>query len=123
MFKLAPMISLVAAIVFAPVAMAQTADTPPPAPPIDPAAAASATPACELHIWPAARVVAETKGLGAGFGLLGALIDMSAHADQNKRDQAFVTSALDAKAQARALREIDLPKLLHLPPAQQAPLL
>jgi|GEM_PF-4779819 len=55
--------------------------------------------------------------MASGFGLLGAIIDASAHADQNKRDQAFITATLDAHAQAKALRELDLPTLLHLPPS------
>ncbi len=71
---------------------------------------------CELHIWPAARVAAITQGAGASFGLVGALIDSASHADQNKRDKTFITAALDAPAQAKALRQIDLPKLLNLPP-------
>lgn len=115
-------------------ASAQTAPAAAPAPapaaasaaPAAPAPAAAATPvatpapapACELHIWPAARVVAVTEGAGAAFGLIGALIDASAHANQNKRDTAFITAALDAQQQARALKALDLPTLLHLPPAQ-----
>ena len=150
MFKLNLVASLVAATLLAPVAMAQTAETPPmpaapvatpvpaapvaavpvaapePAAPVDtPVVSPAATPvpvaseplACELHIWPAARVVATTQGAGAGFGLIGALIDMSAHAEQNKRDSAFISGALDAKAQAKVLRELDMPTLLHLPPS------
>lgn len=52
------------------------------------------------------------------FGLIGGLIDAAAHADQNKRDTAFIISALDPAAQARALKEMDLPTTLNLPPAQ-----
>ena len=70
---------------------------------------------CELHVWPAARVTAITNGAGAMFGLVGGLIDAASHADQNKRDKAFITAALDPSAQARALREMDLPKTLNLP--------
>ena len=99
------------------------ATAPTPAPPAagpanDPAAAAMPEPVCELHIWPAARVSATTQGAGAGFGLIGALIDASAQANQNKRDTAFITGALDAQAQARALRDLDLPTKLHLPPSR-----
>jgi hypothetical protein len=82
------------------------------------AATPAAAPACELHVWPAARVSAMTQGVGAGFGLVGGLIDAAAHADQNKRDTAFITGTLDAQAQARVLRELDLPAKLHLPPSQ-----
>ncbi len=127
---------LMMAMLIAPEVMAQTAPaaiTPTPAPsaptqdaatPTPPgvapvtATAAEPLPACELHIWPASVVAATTQGAGAGFGLIGALIDASAHADQNKRDTAFITGALDAHAQARVLREMDLPSQLHLPPSQ-----
>lgn len=103
---------LIVAVLAAPTAMAQTAETP-----AAPASDAPA-PACELHVWPAARVSAQTQGVGAGFGLIGALVDAAAHADQNKRDTAFITGALDAHAQAKVLRELDLPTRLHLPPSQ-----
>lgn len=118
--------ALLMAMLMAPGVMAQTgptqaapapdasAPTPSPAVAADPAS----LPACELHIWPASRVAATTQGAGAGFGLIGALIDASAHADQNKRDTAFITGALDAQAQARVLREMDMPRELHLPPSQ-----
>jgi len=94
---------------------AQTTATPAPAPTAE--AAAPMAPVCELHIWPAAKVSASTQGAGASFGLIGVLIDSSAHAGQNKRDQAFITAALDTGAQAKALRDIDLVALLHLPPS------
>jgi hypothetical protein len=127
---------LIAMMLTAPAAMAQSGVTPaaaPASPAVAPAAAASAVPvpvsvtppeggaaapACELHVWPAARVAAATQGMGAGFGLLGALVDIAAHADQNKRDTAFITGALDAQAQARVLHDLDLPTQLHLPPSR-----
>lgn len=71
--------------------------------------------ACEIHLWPAARVSATTSGAGAMFGLIGGLIDAASNANRNKRDKAFITGALDAAAQARALRELNLPSLLNLP--------
>jgi hypothetical protein len=80
--------------------------------------AAAVAPTCEMHIWPAARVAATTQGAGSWFGLIGAAIDAASHADQNKRDKAFITSALDPAAQARALKELDLPRTLNLPPAK-----
>jgi hypothetical protein len=80
-----------------------------------PTLAAAAPAACELHIWPAARVGAITQGAGSMFGLIGAIADAAAHADQNKRDKAFITSVLDPAAQARALKEMDLPTTLNLP--------
>ena len=116
---------LIGAVLAAPAAMAQSGATPaaPPAPEPAPAAAsasapAAPVPACELHVWPAARVSAMTQGVGAGFGLVGALIDVSVHADQNKRDTAFITGTLDAHAQAKVLSQLDLPAKLHLPPSQ-----
>jgi len=89
-----------------------------PAPAASANAIGPAAPLCEMHMWPAARVNATTQGAGAAFGLIGGLIDAAAHADQNKRDKAFITAALDPEAQARALREMDLPATLHLPPAK-----
>lgn len=73
--------------------------------------------ACEMHLWPAARVSATTSGAGVMFGLIGGLIDAASNANRNKRDKAFITGALDAGAQARALRELNLPTLLNLPAA------
>lgn len=80
-------------------------------------APAAAAPVCEMHVWPAARVSAVTQGAGSMFGLIGGLIDAAAHADQNKRDKAFITGALDSAAQARALRDMNLPSTLNLPAA------
>jgi hypothetical protein len=91
---------------------------PAPSPSVAPASApAPAAPSCEIHVWPAARVDATTQGAGMWFGLIGGLIDAASHADQNKRDKAFITSALDSEAQARALKEMDLPTILNLGPA------
>ena len=80
-------------------------------------ALASGAATCEMHIWPAARVNAVTSGAGVMFGLIGGIIDAAANANRNKRDKAFITGALDAAAQGRALRELNLPSLLNLPPA------
>jgi hypothetical protein len=134
--RLGFVLPLIGAALIAPAAMAQTDATPaaPPAAEPAPAAAEASTPAapapaevptpaapapaCELHVWPAARVSAMTEGVGASMGLLGALVDAAAHADQNKRDTAFITGTLDAQAQAKVLRDLDLPTKLHLPPSQ-----
>ena len=112
-------------VLAAPAALAQTAATPAAPPVPEPASVAptppapdAPVPACELHVWPAARVSALTEGAGASFGLIGALMDSASHADQNKRDTAFITGALDAQAQANVLRLLDLPTRLHLPPSQ-----
>jgi hypothetical protein len=75
-------------------------------------------PACELHIWPADRLVAIGAKASQGFGLGGQLIDAIANTDQNNRYDAFATDMLDAKAQANILREMDLPSKLQLPPSQ-----
>jgi hypothetical protein len=116
---------LICAALAAPAAMAQTVATPVASAAPEPVAAtapapapAAPAPACELHVWPAARVGAITQGPAAGFGLIGALVDVAAHADKNKRDTAFITGALDAQAQANVLRGLDLPAKLHLPPSQ-----
>jgi hypothetical protein len=119
------LLPLIGAALAAPAVMAQTVSPPdaPPAPEPAPLAAAASAPAapvpvCELHVWPAESVGAMTQGVGAGFGLVGALIDSAAHADQNKRDTAFIAGTLDAQAQAQVLRALDLPARLHLPPSQ-----
>jgi hypothetical protein len=83
--------------------------------PVAATSSVQAAPACELHIWPAARVAATTQGAGSMFGLIGAIADAASHADQNKRDKAFITSVLDPAAQARALKEMNLPAALNLP--------
>lgn len=118
-------LALIGAALAAPAAVSQTVATPaaPPTPELAVVAdvapiPATLVPACELHVWPAARVDAVTQGAAAGFGLIGALIDVAAHADKNKRDTAFISGTLDAQAQARVLRELDLPARLHLPPSQ-----
>src|SRR3954451_8564117 len=80
-------------------------------------AATGGASACEIHVWPAARVAAVTTGAGQMFGLIGGLIDAAVHADENKRDKAFITAALDAPAQARALKEMNLSATLNLPVA------
>jgi len=125
MFGFKYALPLIGAALAAPAAMAQTVATPAASPATEPApvaavapAPAAPVPACELHVWPAARVSAVTQGAAAGFGLVGALVDAAAHADKNKRDTAFITGALDAQAQANVLRELNLPAKLHLPPSQ-----
>jgi hypothetical protein len=80
--------------------------------------ATGGAPSCEIHVWPASRVGAMTTGAGQMFGLIGGLIDAAAHADQNKRDKVFITGALDAPAQARALKEMNLSTTLNLPVAR-----
>lgn len=71
---------------------------------------------CELHVWPAERMGASTTGWLSGFGMLGALVDQSAHAKQNSNHQGLLATALDSPSQLDALQELDLRTLLSLSP-------
>lgn len=77
------------------------------------AATAPAGGQCELHVWPAERFQAMTTGwLGGG------LFDAALHADGDKARRSHLASALDSEGQVAALQQLDLVKLLQLPPAQ-----
>jgi hypothetical protein len=79
-------------------------------------AAASAAPACELHLWPAERMTATTTGWLSGFaGGLGALVEASSNAGQNAGHRSQLASALDSPSQLSALQSMDLVQLLSLP--------
>jgi hypothetical protein len=84
------------------------------------AQAPAAVPAtgCELHVWPAERMAAMTTGWGVAFGAIGGAIEAANHVDQNRADQEKLARALDSQGQAEALRRLDLPALLKLPPAR-----
>lgn len=127
------------ALFAAPAALAQTADTPAseaapvaavPAP-VDTPAAAPETPApagrpglvpaspfdgCELHVWPAERMAAQTTGWLSGFGVIGAIADQSANAKKNSDHQSLLATALDSPSQLDALASLDLRSLLSRTP-------
>jgi hypothetical protein len=70
---------------------------------------------CELHVWPSERFEARNRGLLAGFGLLGTLVDAASQGQANAEDRARLGAALDSPSQARALGTLDLRRLLDLP--------
>ena len=73
--------------------------------------------ACELHIWPAERMAANTMGLlGAAGGVLGAVADSAAHANTNTNNRSQLSSALDSASQLEALNALDLREELKLAP-------
>lgn len=67
---------------------------------------------CELHIWPAERMSAQTSGWLSGLGLLGALADQAANSGKDANNRSNMASALDSPTQLDALLELDLPALL-----------
>ena len=123
-----------AALLAAPVAFAQTAE-PTPAPEATPVVAAPApeaapavpagrpglTPSvaadgCELHVWPAERMAAQTTGWLSGFGVIGAIADQSANAKKNSNHQSLLATALDSPSQLDALAALDLRTMLARSP-------
>jgi hypothetical protein len=83
------------------------AETPAPAP------AAAAT--CELHVWPAERMMSRTSGLLGGMGVVGAVVDAAAHANRDSQNRTQMASALDSPSQLDALQSMNLAALLGLP--------
>ena len=100
------LMSASASLMAASPALAQTATVAP--------VAASAT-QCELHVWPAERFQARTSGWGVGFGMIGAMIDASGHANGDKARRSNLAAALDPEGQVEALKSLDLLTLLQLP--------
>jgi len=95
-------------------AFAQEAPAPAAAPAAVPAPAAQ----CELHVWPAQKFQATTTGWGMGFGMIGAALDSAGHAKGDKARRSEMASALDSDGQIRALQQMDLVKVLDLPPSR-----
>ena len=76
------------------------------------ASAQDASPACELHVWPAERMSSMTTGL-----LGGGLIDAAIHGKKDASNRAQMASALDSPSQLDALQSLDLQQLLDLKPS------
>ncbi|MEA3043759.1 MAG: hypothetical protein QOH47_1597 [Sphingomonadales bacterium] len=70
---------------------------------------------CELHLWPAERMSSTTTGLLSGFGVAGAIADVSAHAGRDASNRSQMASALDSPSQLDALQSLDLITELGLP--------
>lgn len=75
----------------------------------------AAPPPCELHLWPAERMSSTTTGLLSGFGVVGAMADVSAHAGRDASNRSQMASALDSPSQLDALQSLDLITELGLP--------
>lgn len=91
--------------------------------PAAPAAAEAAAPAapvpeCELHIFPTLEGQAMTTGWLSGFGVIGAVADAAANKDRNVSEAEYLKQALGPQMQTDALKTIDVPTELKLPPMQ-----
>ena len=74
---------------------------------------------CELHIFPTLEGQAQTTGWLAGFGVIGAIADASAHKDGNISNAEYLKASLGPENQAIALKAVDLPAALKLPAGTQ----
>lgn len=86
------------------------------APAQEAASAPAAAPPCELHVWPAERMMSRTSGWLGGMGVVGAIVDTAAHAGRDANNRAQMASALDSPSQLDALQSLDLVALLGLAP-------
>ncbi len=74
-------------------------------------AAAPAAPACELHIWPAARFASQTTGwLGGG------LLDAAINAKKDANNRNMLSAGLTSESQVDSLASMDLSAMLKIPP-------
>ncbi|HEV2816742.1 MAG TPA: hypothetical protein VGW40_05925 [Allosphingosinicella sp.] len=80
-----------------------------------PAGPPAAAPTCELHLWPAERMMSRTSGLLGGMGVIGALADTAAHANRDATNRTQLASALDSPSQLDALQSLNLLTELNLP--------
>src|SRR4051812_48742109 len=82
------------------------------------AAAPAADPACELHVFPTLEGQAMTTGLLSGFGVIGAIADAAKNKDRNVSEAEYLKEALGPRLQVQAMKAIDLPGALKLPPSK-----
>ena len=86
------------------------------------AAAAQTTttgePSCELHVYPTLEGAAVTTGWLSGMGIVGALAEASANKNRNMSEAEYLKEALGPGMQVDALKAIDLPAALKLPPSR-----
>jgi hypothetical protein len=104
--KLSTRIAIAIAACALPAAAVFAQDTP---------AAPPAPATCELHIWPAERMMSRTSGLLGGMGVVGAVVDTAAHANRDATNRTQMASALDSPSQLDALQSLNLATLLGLP--------
>jgi hypothetical protein len=79
---------------------------------------AAPSPSCELHVFPTLEGQALTMGLLSGFGIIGAVADAAANKDRNISEAQYLKEALGPRLQTEALKSINLPESLSLPPSQ-----
>lgn len=79
---------------------------------------AAPAPACELRVFPTLEGQAMTTGWLVGFGIVGSIADSAVNKDRNINEAAYLKEALGPRLQIEALKSIDLPAALKLPPSQ-----
>jgi hypothetical protein len=87
-----------------------------PAPPV--AAPVAAEPSCELHVFPSLEGKALTTGWLSGFGVIGAVADAAKNQNRNISEAEYLKEALGPRLQVQALKAVDLPGALKLPPSK-----
>ncbi|MEO8668196.1 MAG: hypothetical protein ABI399_06740 [Bauldia sp.] len=80
------------------------------------AAPAATEQACELHVWPTQNYLGLNTGLLAGFGIVGALADVSVHKDRVMTVKELMRDYLGPEVQLEELNRIGLLQSLKLPP-------
>jgi hypothetical protein len=83
-----------------------------------PATAPTADPSCELHVFPSLEGKAMTTGWLSGFGAIGAIADAAKNKNRNISEAEYLKEALGPRLQVQALKGIDLPAQLKLPPSK-----
>lgn len=78
----------------------------------------AADPACELHVFPTLEGQAMTTGWLSGFGVIGAVADAAKNKDRNVSEAEYLKEALGPRLQVQAMKAIDLPGALKLPPSK-----
>ena len=77
-------------------------------------AAADAEARCELHVWPTHNYLGFNSGLLSGFGVIGALADMSAHAGKVKTVKELMADYLGPDVQLEELNKLGIARTLRL---------
>ena len=73
-----------------------------------------ATQECELHVWPTENYLGLNTGLLSGFGIVGAVADLSAHEGRVKTVKDLMRDYLGPDVQLEELNKIGLTKTLKL---------
>lgn len=85
---------------------------------VTPVPAPVAVASCELHVFPTLEGQAMTTTMLSGFGIVGAIADAAANKDRNISEAEYLKEALGPRLQVEALKTLDLPASLQLPPSQ-----